>query len=503
MFRAVGSTQSHIVKGGNTSEMTKKKKHINDIKWKKIIACYIVAFAVFSCLALFSNWESVIEDSGIRIGVQLSATLLLLVSIGLYCYYSDRKTMEAVRNTIAMFATMTICYGFILLSSFWEDYGLYLVPFALCSLILTLIVSGKCAFFSNFVLLMMYFLQSINWQQNVTVATDGYFYLLFGGVVQIVFASYILGRDYRRLRYIYVGIVLGLIAAACAFISNIMFKNSGDEIDWMDLGIKSACAFGSGILGVMLMFMLVPIFEKLFKVTSVFRFSEIASSDNELMRKLFEKAPGTYNHSLTVATYVEACAMAIGQSAVMARAAAYYHDIGKMRNPSYFSENQLGGVNPHDSMTPEASVNMIKLHTANGLAIAKEYDLPKEVQSAIMEHHGTMPLKYFYLKAQKYTDGVLPYDGYCYDGPKPTSKISAILMICDASEAALRSSGDKSKAEKIVDSIVNERIAFEQFSDCDITMKEIDIIKSTIITTHLGIRHKRVKYPDVKLEGDK
>ncbi len=195
--------------------------------------------------------------------------------------------------------------------------------------------------------------------------------------------------------------------------------------------------------------------------------------------------------------------MAIGQSTVMARAAAYYHDIGKMRNPSYFSENQLGGVNPHDSMTPEASVNMIKLHTANGLAIAKEYDLPKEVQAAIMEHHGTMPLKYFYLKAQKYTDGELPYDGYCYDGPKPTSKISAILMICDASEAALRSSGDKSKAETIVDSIVNERIAFEQFSECDITMKEIDIIKSTIITTFLGIRHKRVKYPDIKLQGDK
>ena len=101
------------------------------------------------------------------------------------------------------------------------------------------------------------------------------------------------------------------------------------------------------------------------------------------------------------------------------------------------------------------------------MAIAKEYDLPKEVQAAIMEHHGTMPLKYFYLKAKKYTDGDLPYDGYCYDGPKPTSKISAILMICDASEAALRSSGDKSKAEKIVDDIVSERLAFEQFSDCD------------------------------------
>ena len=128
------------------------------------------------------------------------------------------------------------------------------------------------------------------------------------------------------------------------------------------------------------------------------------------------------------------------------------------------------------------------------------YEVFEDVLNAILQHHGTMPIKYFYLKAQKYTDGVLPYEGYCYDGSKPTSKISAILMICDAAEAALRSVGDKSRSEKIVDDIVAERLAFDQFSDCDITMKEIDIVKSTIITTYNGIRHRRVKYPDVKLE---
>ncbi|HIU90570.1 MAG TPA: HDIG domain-containing protein [Candidatus Fimimonas merdipullorum] len=480
--------------------MAKKLNQITNIKWKEIVACYVMAFFVFSAIAIGANWQAAQEDSGVRIGVQLAATALLLVSLALYCYFADRKTMEALRNTVAMFVTMLVNYVMIYLLAFWDTYGVYLAPFALTSLIMSLIVSGKSGFFANFVLVMLYFMQSINWQMNATVGTENYFYIMFGGVVQMVFASYILGKDYRHLRYVVVGLCLGIIAALCTGISFIMFN---DQWNWAVLGIKAACAFASGMIGVMLMFVLVPLFEKLFKVTSVFRFSEIATSDNELMRKLFEKAPGTYNHSLTVATYVEACAMAIGQSAVTARAAAYYHDVGKMKNPSYFSENQLGGVNPHDSMTPEASVNMIKLHTVNGLAIAKEYDLPKEVQAAIMEHHGTMPLKYFYLKAKKYTDGDLPYDGYCYDGPKPTSKISAILMICDASEAALRSSGDKSKAEKIVDDIVSERLAFEQFSDCDITMKEIDIIKSTIITTYMGIRHKRVKYPDVKLTGDK
>ena len=126
-------------------------------------------------------------------------------------------------------------------------------------------------------------------------------------------------------------------------------------------------------------------------------------------------------------------------------------------------------------MTPEASVRMIKSHVTNGIALANEYKLPEEVKRAIAEHHGTMPIKYFYLKAKKYTDGDLPYDDYCYDGP----------------------------AEKVVVDIVAERLAFNQFSDCDITMKEIDIIKSTIITTFCGIRHQRVSYPDIKLEGDK
>lgn len=477
-----------------------KKQRVTEISWKKIVICYFVAFVVFSALAIFTNWNEVKADSGVKIGVQLLSITLLLISLALYCYFADTKTMTEIRNTIAMFTTMMICYVIVWAANLWETYGLYIVPFALCSLVLSLIVSGKCGFFANFVVVMIYFLQGINWQTNATVSTESYFYLLFGGVVEMVFASFVLGKDYRRFRYIVMGVLLGLVAAVCAAISYFMFV---DEWNLTDFGIKIGCSFASGLIGTMLMFALVPVFEKIFKTTSVFRFSEIASSDNELMRKLFEKAPGTYNHSLTVATYVEACAMAIGQSAVMARAAAYYHDIGKIRNPDYFAENQLGGVNPHDAMTPEASVNMIKLHTVNGLAIAKEYSLPKEVQAAIMEHHGTMPLKYFYLKAQKYTDGELPYDGYCYDGPKPSSKISAILMICDASEAALRASRDKSRAEEIVDGIVDERIAFDQFSNCDITMKELDIVKSTIITTFLGIRHERVRYPDVKLEGDK
>ena len=485
--------------------LSMKKKKIYNIGWKSVIACYVTGFIVFGLLAflvnLFTNYPKFSNETGLlRTCIQLAITAILLISHALYTFFADRSVMETPRKMWATMTAMLICYAVIEFASFWT-YGLYAVPIALCAVMLSLLISDKCGFYANFVVIMLCFLQYINWQDVSTLDSEAYFYLLFGGVIQAVFASYIFGKGYRRINYVGYGLLLGVIAAVCSFAAYLMFID-GTTISWAEIGIKAGISFASGIICTMLMFVLVSLFEVSFDLVTVFRFSEIASSDNELMRRLFEKAPGTYNHCLTVAVYAEACAMAIGISVVEARAAAYYHDIGKLKNPSYFVENQFGGVNPHDNMTPEASVRMIKSHVTNGIALANEYKLPEEVKRAIAEHHGTMPIKYFYLKAKKYTDGDLPYDDYCYDGPKPTTKVSAILMICDASEAALRASG-KQNAEKVVDDIVAERLAFNQFSDCDITMKEIDIIKSTIITTFCGIRHQRVSYPDIKLEGDK
>lgn len=471
--------------------MAKKLKRTN-IRWKQTVLSYILAFILFSALTILPNLVHPESFTVVNVAVQALICAILLVSIGLYIYFADRRVMESARETWAMFSTMILSYVVLQLSQLW-DYAIYLVPFALCSLILSIVVSGKCGFFANFMIIMLCFMEPIIWQGPEALQSESKFYLLFSGVIENVFVAFLLGKQYRRSRYVIAGVILGFISAICATIGVLIFQDLA-EWNWLQYGIKIVCAIGSGIISVMIMFVIIPVFEKAFNVSSVFRFSEIATSDNELMRKLFEKAPGTYNHCLTVATYVEACAVAIGQSAVIAKAAAYYHDIGKLKNPAYFVENQFDGYNPHDNMTPEASVNMIKYHTLNGLAIAKEYGLPKEVQLAIVEHHGTLPIKYFFLKAQKYTDGFLPYDGYCYDGPKPTTKISAILMICDASEAALRASGDKNSAEKIISDIINERMSFGQFTDCDITMKEMEIIKDTIVATFLGVRHKRISY---------
>ena len=236
----------------------------------------------------------------------------------------------------------------------------------------------------------------------------------------------------------------------------------------------------------------------MFNFVTDFRLAELTSTDAPLIKKLFKEAPGTFNHCLSVSNYTEACASAIGTNTYLARAAAFYHDIGKMKNPQYFTENQLDGHNPHDEITPELSTAIIKKHVSNGVLMVKENHLPQLFTTFITEHHGTMPIQFFYSKAQKYTDGTLEDTGFRYDGPTPSNKISAILMICDASEATLRALNveTREQAEQIVGNIINERlIKYGQFDNCDITMQELNVIKQTIVTVYLGVCHKRITYP--------
>jgi putative nucleotidyltransferase with HDIG domain len=428
--------------------------------------------------------------------VEIASLILLIASIALYLFFADKELLTKPRLIMTVAATMLVSFCFLWVAESVVG-EISLAPFGLCALMVALLVKARIGFFSNFIVVMIYFLQSVLYDGS-EMLYEQTFFLLFAGVISAIYVSYVLGRQYRRLSYVYVGLIIGALAAACRVMTYFMFYSDYNAAEFFR---AVALAFGSGIMTVMLMFVLLPIWERVFNVVSVFRFAEIATSNTKVMRMLFEKAPGTYNHSLTVANYVEACATAIGENTFLARAVSYYHDIGKMKNPSYFSENQIDGDNPHDSLTPEASVNVLKAHATNGLLLAVENHLPVEVQRAIVEHHGTMPMKYFYLKAKKYTDGDLPYTDYRYDGPKPTSKITAILMICDASEAALRSLGstDLAEVEALVDMIVEERVSFDQFSDCDITFRDLDVIKSTIITTYLGIKHQRVRYPKGQL----
>ncbi len=218
---------------------------------------------------------------------------------------------------------------------------------------------------------------------------------------------------------------------------------------------------------------------------------------------MIEQAPGTFNHSIVVSNIAEACATAIGEDALLARTCAYYHDVGKLRRPEYFTENQADGINPHDELTPELSANIIKSHTLDGHDLLIKNRIPKEIADVCVQHHGTMPMLFFYDKAKKFTDGEVDVNQFSYFGPKPQTKIAAILMIADSSEAATRTLKDRSreKVSAVVRKVVNDRMKLGQFDECEITLKELSIIINTVVNNLTGIYHRRIQYPKVSLEG--
>ena len=260
----------------------------------------------------------------------------------------------------------------------------------------------------------------------------------------------------------------------------------------------------SCILSVMLYMFILPLFEMLFAEMNVFRLRELTSDSAKLIKKLKENAPGTYSHSVVVAQLVEACAKSIGEDAELARAAAFYHDVGKLKGPEMFAENQTE-YNFHDDITPELSVDIIRSHARNGAQLIKKSRLPEFFADVAVQHHGTMPIKYFYYKALKMSDGELNIENYSYSGPVPESKIAALIMIADSSEAATRTLPDRSpeKVEAFVRTLIEERLDLGQFENCNITMRELTIVKSTIVNQLTGVYHSRVAYPKLTVSKKK
>lgn len=259
----------------------------------------------------------------------------------------------------------------------------------------------------------------------------------------------------------------------------------------------------SSFFSVLLYMFFLPVFEFIFSELTVFRLREIASDQSKLIRRLKKVAPGTYHHSMTVAQLAESCAQAIGEDSELARAAAYYHDVGKLKDSEMFTENQTDH-NVHNELTPELSVDIIRAHTRDGAALIRKARLPEFFADIAVQHHGTMPIKYFYAKALRMSDGELNIENYSYTGPTPSSKIAAIIMIADASEAAVRSLPERTpeKVEELVRNIIEERLEMEQFDNCDITMSELTTIKLTIVSQLTGVYHSRIAYPKLKIKHE-
>lgn len=294
----------------------------------------------------------------------------------------------------------------------------------------------------------------------------------------------------RRVNYIFVGIFMTIVSVAVFVLMSLVNDNRLNLLKYFWLVIIS------GIIPLVIAQFVNPAVESIFNLVTDNRLVELTNTKQPLLNRLANEAPGTYNHSLAVANFAETCAAAIGEDPYLARAAAYYHDVGKLTAPSYFSENQAG-YNPHDDILPEVSAEIIRSHTTEGYKILKENRLPEEIARVAVEHHGTLPITVFYERAKSLTDGEVDVKDYSYHGETPTSRIAGIIMICDSSEAAIRAMDkpDGERVDRLLRLIISDRIARGQFNKCKLSLMDLDVIRQTIINAYGGLFHKRVKYP--------
>ena len=376
----------------------------------------------------------------------------------------------------------------------------YIIPIPAYTILLSIFTTPRNAFFASTILLALI---SIGMHWNIEVVVS--FMLLNTVVMTAVSKLKFSKRSDLLITSAKISLAGVLIVGGIYFLEKYMM-DIDNMLIFQDLGyIVINCFVISGII----LLGILPIIENVFRVMTPYGLAELADHNQPLLRKLMNDAPGTFNHSLTVSHLCENAAEAIGANPVLARVGAMYHDIGKLLRPMFFVENQsfYGIENPHKSCTPRFSKMLITAHPKDGVELAKDAHLPQIINNFILQHHGTSLVSYFYNEALK-EEGAenVNEEQFRYPGPKPNMKETAILMIADAVESAVRAAKNPSNEEidAIIDKIIKERLNDGQLSDSPLTLKDLKTIAETFSRMLRGMHHKRIKYHnDLVQELDK
>ena len=492
----------------------KKEKEI-EILTKNEIVKSATLFVVHYLLLVLLVACMLFGDKLGTIGVMLKANaanylymlfcLLLLIVITYFYFLTENPNVLKSGKTITLIFSVLDLYLMlaILISA---RLHVYARPVAVVALLIYALVGRRDAIFVNVLCSLLTFVVD-NFSTAESVANNIYsslFISFSAGMVAIFYFE----KAKTRFQVIKIGLATVLPVDAIIFLLELSsIFNGGSPIltdfsDWSKLFEAMGYGLFGGVGSVVLYLALLPVFEAMFNCLTAFRVRELTANDAKLLRKLQEEANGTYNHSNMVAQLAGACAASLGEDVDYARAAALYHDVGKLHQPEYFTENQWD-YNVHDELTPELSADIVRSHAQDGYDLILAHRLPQFLADVALQHHGTMPIRYFYAKAMKLTDGELNIEEFSYQGPKPQTKIAAIVMIADAAEASVRALKDRSpdKVEKTVGDIIEERMELEQFSECDITIADLMKIRMTIVNVLTGVYHHRVKYPKIKYKN--
>jgi len=423
-----------------------------------------------------SNYNWIVFGYTILVSLALLMLLLFLYKNRLEIFNNNTKVTFIFFNVLSMIFIQT------LVIKYNSDY-LYIVPLSILPIILKAFFDARLGLFTHVltVLLLGYIVPN----------SFEFIYLhIIAGIVTILTVSEL----YKRANLFISVAQITLIYMITYFAFSIIKEGNASQINWDYFALFAL----NGLLS-FLSLIIIYIYEKVFGLVSDVTLLELSNTNTKLLRELNEKAPGTFQHSMQVANLAEAAANEIGANSMLVRTGALYHDIGKMLNPMYFIENQSTGVNPHNDLSPRDSTKIITDHVIKGVELAKKHNLPDRIIDFIRTHHGTSSTYYFYKKEQELNpDTKVDIKKFQYQGPIPFSKETAILMMCDAAEAASKSlkTPTAQSVSDLIDKIIDKQMADNQFLNSDITFREIKIIKKVIKKKLMNIYHLRLEYPE-------
>lgn len=413
--------------------------------------------------------------------IAYNALVLAIFGIAIVLF---RPQLYSAFRSLALFAMVFLLVLVVAaLAAHWKPVHPELVPVALAAIILSVLFDPRISMIGAMILAVLV------GGQSVYRGTNALFMSLVGGAAAALSVRVILRRDQSYHYVITIG--LAYLFATLAI---------GLTLGWRASAIAASAGLGvaNAIVSVVFAMFLIPLAERFTGITTHLTLIEYSDLNRPLLRRLSLEAPGTYAHTVAMANLVEAACTAIGANGLLARVGTYYHDIGKLKKPQYFVENQVGGRNPHDKLKPGTSAAIIRNHVREGLELAAEYHVPPAVAAFIPEHHGTSPIAYFLEKAKE-RDGAAPPNTaeFAYPGPIPQSAETAVCMLADGIEAAVRVLQDPTpqKIREVIDLIVRQRMEQGQLRDAPLTLRQLDIVKEQFARILIGMYHSRIDYP--------
>lgn len=414
------------------------------------------------------------------------SSILVLIIIFLEGYYLFKFQREVFNDWKKLSLISTINIISLILARTISIISPFLIPAAFAPMLLTLLLDYKMSIVIS-CLNAVLIAAVVGFNIEVAIIT----------LLASLLGALALKKMQERNDIIYSSLFIGVIIALLTLTDGFLLSNN-----MIDIFKRTGYALIGSILSAVLTIGFLPLFESIFDVVTTIKLLELSNPNSPLLKKLLMEAPGTYHHSVLVANLAEVATESIGGNQVLARVASYYHDIGKVKRPYFFNENQMGNDNPHNKITPNLSTLIITSHVKDGIELAKEFKLPQVIQDIIEQHHGTTLVKYFYLtmknKAEKPEE--IKEEDFRYEGPIPFTKEAGVIMLADSVEASVRSIQEptKGKIEEMVNNIIKDRLNDGQLNNCDITLKDLNKIRVAFYKVLSGVYHQRIEYPEDK-----